>query len=103
LESLGIGKCDKSVHAKFKENISHKDGRYEVSLSWKEFHDPLPDTYILSLKRLQGLIRRLRQMPMLLEEYNAIIQDQGIVEMVSPSDSFPCTQLHYLPHYAVIR
>ena len=41
LESLGIGKCDKLVHDKF-----------------KEFHDPLPDNYTLSLKRLQGLSDR---------------------------------------------
>ena len=75
LESLRILNSDKSVHDRFKENISYKEGRYEVSLPWKEFHDPLPDNYTLSFKRLQGLIRRFRQTPRLLEEYNATIQD----------------------------
>ena len=43
LESLGIERADKSLHDTFKENISFKDGRYEVSLPWEEFHDHLPD------------------------------------------------------------
>ena len=85
LESLGIERADKSLHDTFKENISFKDGRYEVSLPWKEFHDHLPDNYMLSLRRLEGLIKQLRQTPEILKEYNATIQDQidkGIVEVV---------------------
>ena len=57
LDSLGILSSDISVHDRFKENISYKEGRYEVSFSCKEFHDPLPDNYTLSFKWLQGLIR----------------------------------------------
>ena len=59
LESLGIriAEAEKSIHDKFKEEISFKDGRYKVSLPWKEMHDPLLDNYALSLRRLEGLIR----------------------------------------------
>ena len=59
LESLGIrsAEVEKSIHDKFKEEVSFEDGRYRVLLSWKEMHDPLPDNYALSLKRLEGLIR----------------------------------------------
>ena len=105
LESLGIVKSDNSVHDMFKKYVSFKEGRYEVSLAWKEFHDPLPDNYALSLRRLQGLIRRLRQTPKLLEQYDATINDQlrRIVELVPPSEPVPQSQLHYLPHHAVIR
>jgi len=73
LESLGIEKVEKSIHDKSQEDISFKEGRYEVSLPWKEMHDPLPDNYILSLRRLEGLIRRLRQTPEILQEYDATI------------------------------
>lgn len=57
LESLGTERVEKSVHNKFKEKYSLRNGRYEVSLPSKEFHDPLQDTYVLSLRRLEGLIR----------------------------------------------
>ena len=106
LESLGITRVDKSIHDTFKENVSFKNGKYEVSLPWKEFHDPLPDNYILSLRRLEGLTKRLRQTPEILREYNAIIQDQinrGVVEVVLDSEVAQEGRVHYLPHHAVIR
>ena len=108
LESLGIRsvKAEKSIHDKFKEEISFKDGRYEVSLPWKEMHDPLLDNYALSLRRLEGLIRRLKQSPDILQEYDATIQKQiseGIVEVVPDSETKEEGEVHYLPHHAVIR
>ena len=106
LESLGIEKDNKSLHDTFKENILFKDGRYEVSLPWKEFHDHLPDNYMLSLRRLEGLMKRLKQTPEILKEYNATIQDQidkGIVEVVPDARIAQEGRVHYLPHHAVIR
>ena len=108
LESLGIRivEAEKSIHDKFKEEISFKDGRYKVSLPWKEMHDPLPDNYALSLRRLEGLIRRLKQSPDILQEYDATIQKQiseGIVEVVPDSETKEEGEVHYLPHHAVIR
>lgn len=58
--------------------------------------------YQLSLRRLEG---RLRHTPDLLQKYDDTIQEQireGIVEDVSSDDNEP-TQVHYLPHHAVIR
>ena len=105
LESLGIHGPERTVHDEFVDAISFKDGRYQVSLPWKEFHKPLPDHYQLSLKRLWGLLRRLRQNPTVLREYDHIIRDQlkmGIVEPVT-EESPTSNQLHYLPHHAVVR
>ena len=105
LESLGIGKVEKSTHDKFKEDICFKEGRYEVSLPWKEIHKPLSDNYTLSLWRLWGLINRLRETPEVLREYDATIQDQinkGIIEVV-PNSEISLGKVHYLPHHAVIR
>lgn len=86
LESLGIqNPVSDCVSDKFASSIQRKEGgRYEVSLPWKEYYDPLPDNYSLSLKRLLGLLQRLKQQPDVLCEYDSIIRDQlrnGIVEM----------------------
>ena len=43
--------------------IKFEDGRYKVPLPWKEFHDPLPDNYQLSVNRLHSLLCRLRHDP----------------------------------------
>ena len=91
LESLGIQSPNTDpVSDQFASTVQMKSGRYEVSLPWREYHDPLPDNYDLSRKRLYGLLRRLKQNPTILREYNAIIHDQldkGIADPLSPS---PC-------------
>ena len=63
----------------------------------------MPDNYQLSVNRLQGLLRRLKQDPTILKEYDAIIRDQlrkGIIEAV-PADEAPLRTTHYLPHLAI--
>ena len=105
LESLGIQESSDSVYDHFISSISLKEKRYEVSLPWREYHEPLLDNYELSFKRLQSLLRRLKQNPAILKEYDAIIHDQldkGIVEKVGQPDDMP-GRIHYLPHHAVIR
>ena len=63
LESFGIQEGETDVYQQFQKQIAFKDGRYEVNLPWKEAHAALPMHYDLSLKRLTGLLRRLRQTP----------------------------------------
>lgn len=50
LESLGICEPEGTVQENFMDAVTFKDGLYEVSLPWKEFHSPLPDNLQLSLK-----------------------------------------------------
>lgn len=105
LESLGIKGEDDATYDYFTNNVQFKNDRYEVALPWRDYHEPLPDNYNLSLSRLRGLLQRLKQNPAILREYNAIIQDQldkGVVERVDQSDTTP-RKIHYLPHHAVIR
>lgn len=105
LESLGIQEEEKTLYDDFTTRVAFRDGRYQVSLAWKEFHEPLTDNYFLSLKRLRGLLCRLRQDPEILREYNRTIEDQlekGIIEVVPEEESQP-TRVHYLPHHAVVR
>ena len=65
----------------------------------------MPDNYDLSLKRLVGLLKRLKQNPGILQQYNMVIREQieqGIVEFVD-TQTRPHSLVHYLPHHAVIR
>ena len=87
LESLGVKQPDQCVFTEFKEKIQFKSGRYEVSLPWRDVHQPLPDNYQLALKRLRGLQHRLQQQPTLLKD-------------PEPPDGHA---VHYLPHHAVVR
>ena len=106
MESLGIANPERSMITDFEECVCFKNGHYEVTLPWKDPHPPLPDNRQLSLKRLQGLIRRLRQQPSVFKEYNRVIQtqiDDGIVEVVADPDQSANGRVHYLPHHPVIR
>ena len=105
LESFGISSSDQSVYDEFGNSVRFVEGRYEVELPWKEAHPILPDNYRLCVRRLKGLLKRLKHDPEILKEYNSIIQDQlqqGIVEIVKPFDEVP-EKTHYLPHHAVVR
>ena len=85
-------------------NVTLRNGRYEVSLPWCEYYEPLPDNYNLSLNRLHGLSQRLKRTPAIFQEYDVIIHDQlskGMVERVSHSTNI-LGKVHYLPHHAVI-
>lgn len=68
----GIQGPEKTLYEDFSRSVEFRDGRYEVSLPWKDDHKPLPDNFQLSLTRMRGLIRRLQQMPSVLQEYDSI-------------------------------
>ena len=76
LESFGISSSERTVLDDFQDNICHTGGRYDVSLPWRDFHPPLPDNHQLSLKRLQGLLRRLKNDRKVFIKYDFIIQEQ---------------------------
>ena len=104
LESLGIHLNEKNVHDDYSSNIKFKEGRYQVSLPWKQFHQSLPDNYYLSQKKLHSLLKHLHQNPPLLREYECIIQEQiegGIVE--DAPEVGDATHIHYLANHAVVH
>ena len=108
LESLGIQSVEPSVYDTFKQFIKFDDGRYEVSLPLRSDQIRPPSNFLLAKRRLEGLLKRLRHHPEVLQEYNAIIQQQlnlGIVEKVSDEGckDTDVNRIHYLPHHAVIR
>ena len=61
----------------------------------------LADNYLLSVRRLRGLLRQLKHDP---EEYDRTIQEQlakGVIEPVFP-DEKTTNQVHYPPHHGVV-
>ena len=74
-ESMGINPEMCSVYDKFEKEIIYKNNRYEIALPWKRSHPSLPDNYELALRRLNGLLRRLKQMPHILNQYDSVIRD----------------------------
>ena len=73
LESFGVEPMKDKTYDHSVHMIEIKQGCYEISLLWKEFHPPLPDNYDLSLQRLKRLLHSLRRDPQILEEYCTII------------------------------
>ncbi len=105
LESLGIRDEEKTLLDDFAATVKFEEGRYKVSLPWKEFCRALPDNYQLSLGRLRGLLHRLKQNPTISKEYHDTIKEQlrrGVVEPV-PVGEATRNRTHYLPHHAVVR
>ena len=89
----------------FSQHIKFKDGRYEVSLPWKQPRPDLPNNYHTSVRRLSGLLKRLGHDTEMFQEYDKVIREQiqqDIVEVV-PSGDLDVDGVYYLPHHAVIR
>ncbi|XP_011407350.1 PREDICTED: uncharacterized protein LOC100637140 [Amphimedon queenslandica] len=105
IESLGICEKESTLYEQLKKNVTFNGTRYEVTLPWRDVLSIL-DNYQLSLIRLNGLLRRLRQNPTLLEEYNKAIVtqlDSGIVKVVEDPTRTDGERVHYLPHLCVVR
>ena len=103
LDSIGIGDSTDSVHESFLKNVEFKDGRYSVNLPWKEHHKTLPDNCENCVVRLKSFLRKLRQEPELLTNYDQIIRQQleaGIIDRVECAEA---GNVHYLPHHCVVR
>ena len=106
LEAIGVSTQEETVHEKFLDTIHLNNGRYEVSLPWKEQHALLPDNHAQAVSRLPSVLKRLRKNPGLFEEYNRIIEEQssrGIISDVDPNIPVELGHVHYLPHHLVVR
>ena len=106
LESLGINDTEESVHDQYRDIVAFKNGRYEMSLPWKDPSIVLPDNFELGMRCLKNLWKRLKQNPELLKAYDEVIREQlerGIFEVNEDPFEVNDARVHYLPHHAVIR
>ena len=72
-----------------------------MKLPFRESAPLLPDNFQLSVKRLNGMLSRLRRQPELLKECDEIVRDhteRGILEDVDPNAPTVVSKTHYLPH-----
>ena len=96
---------NKSVYIENFKKILKFDGKqYVTKLPFIENPEKLPDNYILSKKRTENLVSKLRKNLDQLCEYGNIINDclkDGILEEVSPINKTDA--VHYLPHRAVVK
>ena len=67
---------DWSVLNDFEEKIVFENGRYHVSLPFKENVEPLGDNYPTSKRRLQNLLGKFAKDKQLLADYENIINEQ---------------------------
>ena len=104
LDSLGIRPENDASKESFVDEIQFTGSRYSVKLPWKAGHGPIPQNYSTCVSRLKNQLRRLKDDPDVLKEYDKIISEQiqeGIVSKVTGMED--AQKISYLPHSAVIR
>ncbi|XP_068715994.1 uncharacterized protein [Montipora foliosa] len=106
LETLGIKEHETPVYDKFSNDITFTGKRYQVKLPFKDNHPMLPDNYTVALRRLTTTIKKLKNQPEILKQYDGVIREQlhsGVVEMVPQDQIPPPGDVHYLPQRTVVR
>ena len=91
------------VYEEFKEQVIRStEGWYKTGLPWKGNCPPLPSNRDGSLPRLHSLVKKLQRTGML-NNYDAVIQEQLIEGVVEPAPDEASGREFYLPHRAVVR
>ena len=104
-ESIGI-RDKKNVTEAFEKNITFENGRYSVTLPFKENSPVLPDNFQNTLHRFDSTIKHLKKDPKVFEECDSIVKDQlerGIIEPVDTTKPVKVGGVHYLPSQVVAR
>ncbi|XP_035221501.1 uncharacterized protein LOC118194456 [Stegodyphus dumicola] len=81
----------------------NEEGRFQVSLPWRDNHLPLKDNYDLAVKRLASTVKRLKA-EKLYDAYGEVFSEwerEGVIEEVPKSEiDVTC---HYLPHRHIVK
>jgi len=99
---------DEKVLESFQESIEFHQGRYSVSLPWKDKGQTplLENNYNSAAKRLKSLSRKLDKEPALKEQYNGALQEMetnGVVEEVPEQELSTQNPVFYLPHRPIVK
>ena len=108
LETVGIkDPCtitdDDKALSEFSKSIQLVNGRYQVRWPWREENPNLFNNYKLSYGRLASTVKRLRENPETMKQYNNIIEDQvkkGIIEKIDGNTAEGEIK-HYIRHHGV--
>ncbi|XP_057308167.1 uncharacterized protein LOC130646050 [Hydractinia symbiolongicarpus] len=101
-----VGGQEISVINDFENHIYHDGSRYVTRLPFKPDHDPLPDNYFVSERRLRSTAKKLHALG-IYDDYDNIFKQyvqEGIIEKVGRNELIrESGNVHYLPHRAVVR
>ena len=102
-EASGLSPIESDEHARKKPLvIQEKEGRYEVSLPWKEnICAPLDSDLDMCRSRLTSLYSKLKLKPDLLKQYDDVFKEQldsGVIERVPPEEE-EREGAHFLCHF----
>ena len=110
LEGVGVTDVDtrdSDVLSKFESTVTMTDGRYEVTLPWKEGGaEMLQANRAAAERRLAGLSRRLERDPDLNESYSNALQAMetaGVIEEVPDEELSSPHPTFYLLHRPVVK
>ena len=111
LDSVGLASTevnvDDKILNKFNDSILFSEGRYVISLPWKEggVKDTLLCNYRQAHKRLLRLNRRLSMTPDLAVQYHSVFTELRDFNIIPENTSFASDvpPVFYLPHHPVIR
>ena len=67
-ETLGIKSEEPTLDDSFADQVKFKNGRYEVSLPFKEVHEVIPDNFSHCVQRLKAKLKQLRNSPEILTQ-----------------------------------
>ena len=98
---------DRTVLARWKEEVTYEDGHYTLPIPFREPQPRLPDNLEMAKRRLASLARKLRQEQKLHAQYTAGMQDlvsKGYAARV-PEEEVDRRdgRVWYLPHHPVIN
>ncbi|GBL98559.1 hypothetical protein AVEN_253670-1, partial [Araneus ventricosus] len=75
-DSAALGNGDEEILSEFDKSISFVDGRYRVSLPWKQgMREALQNNKTVARKRFEGLVRRFKCDHKLFCEYKDVIDE----------------------------
>lgn len=113
LDSIGISgseeKCndDQMILDKFEQNITFEDGRYNVSLPWKNgTKNMLLNNEVVAKKRLDNLMKRMNKSPQLFNDYLKVfdnLESDGICVEVPNDKLNEGGPIYYMPHHPVVK
>lgn len=90
----------------FNSSITNIGQRYQVGLTWKEDHKPLPTNKRAATAQLHNQLCRLNRQPELLAKYNQQIMEyvaEGFAEIIGIDDLPPGMVIHYIPPLGIVR
>jgi len=94
-------KSDDEALRNFNENVKFENHRYQVTWPWKSGYEELPDSYIVAVMRLKSLLRRFQVDKKLLQNYEDIIHQQGLIEL-GGTNTRVFEKKYYMPHLSVL-